>query len=680
MLNKPRLIATLILCNKPNKIQKYKMKKKAGVKTKHHKRPKDHSLPKDNSFYFFISTFSELHDEIKSPLISISDLLVDTLDQTINSTKNNNAVSIRRPKTPLPLTNFQETIPQPIIVSNNNGESWSMRCFCDNPVEQDFMLQCEKCENWQHAKCVNLNRFTVGERYLCPICSHKHIKCRCGENMNYQKPIIKCQKCGYYVHRPCEGLDPGPCNPTKFVCFSCGGSLQSLDDVEVPSRLSLPNPTVTLSKSKIANILNNVNKAPFHSVLSQELSENDITLYRFCEIVYNRYRAFFYLTHPHVSFNTAKKKRGDVSSSFFRALFFVSEQLFGIGSDVVISIFDTLARVDLYIPFGPQKSLASDDNIPIEFSDIAMVELDKIKSIPEVPYYDHSEDIQISKDGVFAKTTLQQEQLICMFSGFLGIINEFCYDSGVKPYQYAITGTKFLIDTSGKDGSCIHCFRRSFSPNCVTRLIKCENGLFIGVFAGVSDANGVDRRSRREKFALVAQTELFLPFDLPPATLEEPTEYMCWHFDDVEFLAEPSSPPPQNNTASQRNPIKYLKIPSDNNEIMRKPKKTKDPNIIKEPKNIKAKRKPGNYKNLNVSDPNETLLFKMFKVPTVSSFLFSVTDNPVNDFDSDGELMDSVSDSSLNFSFLDKMDIEGNCEYPGIIIPDAQKEFYSIMN
>ena len=45
-------------------------------------------------------------------------------------------------------------------------------CCCDEQNESGFMLQCDRCETWQHGKCMKLKHGQTPEKYYCHICRY----------------------------------------------------------------------------------------------------------------------------------------------------------------------------------------------------------------------------------------------------------------------------------------------------------------------------------------------------------------------------------------------------------------------------------------------------------------------------------------------------------------------------
>lgn len=48
-----------------------------------------------------------------------------------------------------------------------------IRCVCDDSSDDGFTIQCESCEDWQHASCVNIKKSKIPEHYICERCTRK---------------------------------------------------------------------------------------------------------------------------------------------------------------------------------------------------------------------------------------------------------------------------------------------------------------------------------------------------------------------------------------------------------------------------------------------------------------------------------------------------------------------------
>lgn len=58
--------------------------------------------------------------------------------------------------------------PTPSVSSSRSGTT---RCVCANPDSEGFMIQCESCDNWLHAECVNIDRRSLPPVYICAFCA-----------------------------------------------------------------------------------------------------------------------------------------------------------------------------------------------------------------------------------------------------------------------------------------------------------------------------------------------------------------------------------------------------------------------------------------------------------------------------------------------------------------------------
>lgn len=51
-----------------------------------------------------------------------------------------------------------------------------IRCVCNSTTDDGFTIQCENCDTWQHAKCVNIKKKAIPEHYVCERCKKKSKK------------------------------------------------------------------------------------------------------------------------------------------------------------------------------------------------------------------------------------------------------------------------------------------------------------------------------------------------------------------------------------------------------------------------------------------------------------------------------------------------------------------------
>lgn len=60
-----------------------------------------------------------------------------------------------------------QEFPEPEIYAIDAG---IIRCICGYEEDDGFTIQCEKCNAWQHAVCVNIDNDKVPDVYLCDLC------------------------------------------------------------------------------------------------------------------------------------------------------------------------------------------------------------------------------------------------------------------------------------------------------------------------------------------------------------------------------------------------------------------------------------------------------------------------------------------------------------------------------
>ncbi|XP_072487478.1 PHD finger protein 20 isoform X3 [Notamacropus eugenii] len=62
------------------------------------------------------------------------------------------------------------TNPDDDLDGEDNFDFEVVRCICEVQEENDFMIQCEECQCWQHGVCMGLLEDNVPEKYTCYIC------------------------------------------------------------------------------------------------------------------------------------------------------------------------------------------------------------------------------------------------------------------------------------------------------------------------------------------------------------------------------------------------------------------------------------------------------------------------------------------------------------------------------
>lgn len=432
-----------------------------------------------------------------------------------------------------PNLKLQTKLKPETIKTHENGEKRIFRCFCDDLDDDCLLVKCSICNTWQHGKCVNITKATIPDKYVCPICLGKYLRCKCNSNLLYGIPYIQCTKCNYYVHRECEYFGLGPVILDNFCCYNCGGYKFKTPNIKMIPSLRIPNKFTPISFGLIQGFHRDISNFPYYSVLQGEFERNETDLYKLCEKIYCNYREYFYLIHPHSSSRINKKKRSDLTLSFFKSLFMVLQKLFGVQSDVVLLIFDRLAQIDLYkVPYqnvyAPYTSAE-----PLEFSECCLEKIIKSKhmTVHELALLS-PDDFTLTDKGLYTKVPLKHDQLIYLIPGFVGLVDEFFYDDGIDRRYHSMVGSKqLLVLDSGEQPQFIDNFRRSLHPNCTIKLIKYKEQYYAGVFTGSCESNVFEARTRKDKITIAENTELTLPIDLPPGDLRDNENYN-WKFEE----------------------------------------------------------------------------------------------------------------------------------------------------
>ncbi|CAG9538114.1 unnamed protein product [Cercopithifilaria johnstoni] len=65
--------------------------------------------------------------------------------------------------------------------SNSNSEDdweeeYTTRCYCGLNHNDEFMIQCDMCNVWQHGKCMDIDRRRVPDTYQCEECNPRQLK------------------------------------------------------------------------------------------------------------------------------------------------------------------------------------------------------------------------------------------------------------------------------------------------------------------------------------------------------------------------------------------------------------------------------------------------------------------------------------------------------------------------
>ena len=488
--------------------------------------------------YLYISSFSELKSK--------NDIIDDI------PAKEKSKESIKGPKIK---PHFLCQLPSPFTILEESGESWILRCVCNEHSNAGFLVCCDTCSHWQHGICVNLNPHTIPDRYQCEKCGNRPIRCKCNDPLNYRFSIIECSNCHYYFHRRCAGFFYGPLPVGDFICSFCGKSHFHPRHIPFPSSLSIPKSTFHFTNEFLETLPNSFLTGPFGDILNDFSDSNSgpISVQEFTEKIYNSLRSFFYIYHPLYTTSLSKKKRMRLLSSFLSTLEYFYHNQFHLDHSQFVTIIDAMINADLYVHDTIQ---ISDEQIEqgLDFTENARFELPplQLQTFSVCPQTvelnvvsnskDNSEntsndnhdtsnsenastDNNDTEDAIVCNSHLNPEQLICTLEGLVGDLEEWVYDSGVTDTIYQIRDTRLVLDISRVNNSPLRHIPRSIEGNCVIRLFRVGESILCGLFAsGIYLMPGAELSFN----GISPGTPLKIGIDFIPGVITEPTKWLSW--------------------------------------------------------------------------------------------------------------------------------------------------------
>jgi len=104
--------------------------------------------------------------------------------------------------------------------SETEQQNGDIRCICGDNSDHGLMIQCEKCDVWQHSICVGIRGDkSVPKHYYCEICAPRTFKCLCNKGECSGK-VIQCSQCSTWQHIRCLGKSTRAL-PKPYKCPTC---------------------------------------------------------------------------------------------------------------------------------------------------------------------------------------------------------------------------------------------------------------------------------------------------------------------------------------------------------------------------------------------------------------------------------------------------------------------------
>lgn len=394
---------------------------------------------------------------------------------------------------PRPVTPAREIdLPEPGLFSDAVSGSYGIRCVCGRQVDNGFMIQCENCNYWLHGLCMNIARSVPNEKFLCPFCKNKPIRCRCGNSKKYDEPIIQCVKCKYWVHKSCADLGYGR-NPPHFICSFCGGGQLSVPYYRLPEN-QFRDFTV-LIQANYAEMVAKIPKGKFRNFILADLNKGEL---HFNETIARYFNAF-------------ASSLFEEDEAFWSLLTSTLTDILRIEKKVLFKAIDNLAMQLLYekVPEARPSLFVAFNTF--KTSERAQMLLDKM-SIPKYDQPLHPVQLLFANGRITPATPLADGQFICEVPGFLCHFFEANSENGIKATYVSVPDSDFVIDTDRTSFSISQHIRRSFHYNCHPKLVKVKGTVCALLFAHHVQGPMAHEKSRKYG-ALVKDEELLLPFD-----------------------------------------------------------------------------------------------------------------------------------------------------------------------
>lgn len=415
-----------------------------------------------------------------------------------------------------------------------------VECYCGDDEEDGLMLCCEQCKKWQHAQCVNINKFTEPLHYVCPTCKGIKIGCKCGYEADYQKSLIMCVICHKYFHKRHVNLGFGP-NPSVYVCPDCSkGEFRYTEDEINPLPSFLPHLNAPIYIKPISEINPPIPKGPLYDKLSEIPQISSVGA--ICAYIYSNFRSIIFLSHPTIEFFKIKKykmsKKAQISWNFVCTMIRAIEFMTMTPKQQIIQMLDHLIYLDIYkvptselnrIPVNRFISECPDLDNAYDYTERA--EDDFLDENPEF------EAIQLNSFGykplrivagnngmrtVITEKEIKAGELICPVYGNLYLMEEIDRSSTTPKLEiYRISQTEIALDTTEfTQFNIFQQIRRGFVSNCTILPFDIGDNRYLGIFATkpipmpLLSLNNTD-----DTYVIPPGSELVLPFDISPVKL-----------------------------------------------------------------------------------------------------------------------------------------------------------------
>ncbi|EAX96163.1 PHD-finger family protein [Trichomonas vaginalis G3] len=383
--------------------------------------------------------------------------------------------------------------PEPVFFNDKRSGRYGIRCVCGESRNDGLLIQCDSCEFWLHAKCVNIARISDNESFYCPFCRGQRIKCKCKNNKNYTDPIVQCTNCKFWVHKRCENLYYGFC-PHDFVCSNC----QPDKTYTIPFNKLNPEDLklqsdIIVSDINRQEIVSNIVEGRFHDEIQQDLSNSEIS---FCNLISKYFTEYASLLFDRI--------RG-----FWACFVDTFSSIFNVDKKLVMRAIDVLANKLIY------NTSSKTSYQPVKFFEMSdEIQLSSSTSLIRIEKPQHQTELIITDDdSVISNELIEDGAFIMELSGFLMHMDEVRCENGIPISCITVTtDDTSVLDVSNSAFPQAALIRRSFHFNCVVKLVRIGGNVRAALY-GVKPTGPLSEEKGRRGPSIQPGQELVLPLD-----------------------------------------------------------------------------------------------------------------------------------------------------------------------
>jgi hypothetical protein len=407
---------------------------------------------------------------------------------------------ISRPPTP----SLEIDEPPPEMYIDTETGRYGVRCICERQVNEGVMIQCDKCKFWVHALCVNIPKVSASDRFFCPFCRKRPIRCSCGQSRKYNEQIIQCQICRYWVHKSCAELGYGR-NPARFVCKGCNGTDPAFPNCSLNASSTLRDFAVAVAAR--SEILDQIPEGAFRSDLTADLNSHELPFFQ----TVSRY------------FNKFCEPLFDEDALFWKTFTDVFTQLFGCARETIFAAIDFLACQLLYKSVAPEPAGLFVALDRFTMSERASLEF-KSPNLPKCERASLHIVASAETGRPCVSASVPDGGFIAEVPGFLCHYDELPAAGGLALHWISIPNSEYVIDTDQTSFVISRRIRRSFHFNCEPRFVKLGGETRVALVGRRLQGPAADAAPKRAT-AIPEGGEIVLPLD---ADLPYPVPRVEW--------------------------------------------------------------------------------------------------------------------------------------------------------